>query len=154
MIALIGPLLAATLSLTTVTQYGTWANVGAAPPTEGRVTIVDVFAFSCINCIHITPELQKLRGEYTPDQLTIIGVHTPELPEERVHPSLMAAMKKEGITWPVVYDDDSRIWNAYDVTAWPTQLIFDKHGRMRMRIVGEGFDADVERYVRMLVAET
>jgi thiol-disulfide isomerase/thioredoxin len=153
MIALIGPLLAATLSLATVTAGGRWANVAGPPPTEGRVTIVDVFAFSCINCIHVTPELQKVRAEYGPDQLTIIGVHTPELPEERVHGNLLAAIKNEGITWPVVYDDDSRIWNAYGVTAWPTQLIFDKHGQLRGRIVGEGYDATVERAVKTLVAE-
>ncbi|HTW86274.1 MAG TPA: redoxin family protein [Candidatus Sulfotelmatobacter sp.] len=153
MIGFIAPLLASALTLAPVLTGGGWANVTAPPATDGRVTLVDVFAFSCINCRHVTPELQHLRREYGTDAVTIIGVHTPELPEERVHANLRAALADQGISWPVVYDDDSRIWNAYGVTAWPTQLLFDKHGRLRERFVGEGYDAEIERAVRTLVAE-
>jgi thiol-disulfide isomerase/thioredoxin len=145
--------LAAVTSLAPVLTGGSWANASGPPPTQGRVTIVDVFTFDCINCKHVTPELQKLRAEYKPTDLAIVGVHAPELPQEHVHANVVRALREQDITWPVVYDDSFRIWNAYGVNAWPTQLVFDRKGRFRARYVGEGFDAEIERTVRSLVAE-
>ena len=147
-------LLAAATSLAPVLgATAPWANASGPPPTAGRVTIVDVFTFSCINCKHVTPELQRLRAAYGAKDLAIVGVHAPELPEERVHANVVQALREQDITWPVVFDDGFAVWNAYGVEAWPTQLVFDRHGRLRARYVGEGYDAQLERTVRALVAE-
>jgi thiol-disulfide isomerase/thioredoxin len=146
-------LLAAFTTLAPLLGATPWANAPGPPPTSGRVTIVDVFTFDCINCRHVTPELQKLRGAYRPNDLTIVGVHAPEMPVERVHANVVRALHDQGITWPVVFDDDFKVWNAYGVNAWPTQLVFDRHGKLRATIVGEGNDAELERTVRTLVAE-
>src|SRR5271155_3544970 len=110
-------LLAAVVSLAPVLGATTWANVPAPPPVAGRVTIVDVFAFSCINCQHVTPELKKLSRSYDTRDLQIIGVHAPELPYEKVHANLLEALKDQDITWPVLFDDNFRVWGAYDVNA-------------------------------------
>ncbi|HTD34709.1 MAG TPA: redoxin family protein, partial [Candidatus Elarobacter sp.] len=123
------------------------------PSTAGRVTIVDVFTFGCINCRHVTPELQKLRAAYGERDLAIVGVHAPETPYERDHANVRQALREQDITWPVVFDDGFRLWNAYGVDAWPTQLLFDRHGTLRARFVGEGYDAQLEAAVKRLVAE-
>jgi thiol-disulfide isomerase/thioredoxin len=146
-------LLAAFTTLGPVLSATPWANAPGPPPTSGRVTVVDVFTFDCINCRHVTPELQKLRAAFGRNDLTIVGVHAPEMPVERVHANVVRALHDQGITWPVVYDDDFKVWSAYGVTAWPTQLVFDRHGKLRATIVGEGSDAELERTVRTLVAE-
>ena len=146
-------LLAAATSLAPVLGATPWANAPGPPHVAGRVTIVDVFTFSCINCKHVTPELRKLRGAFGPSELAIVGVHAPELPEERVHANVVQALRDQDITWPVVYDDNFAVWNAYGVNAWPTQLVFDRHGKLRATYVGEGYDAQLERTVRALVAE-
>jgi thiol-disulfide isomerase/thioredoxin len=146
-------LLAAATTLAPVLSAGAWANASGPPPTSGRVTIVDVFAFSCINCKHVTPELQKLRASYGSNELAIVGVHAPELPEEKVHSNLVEALHAQAVTWPVRYDDNFAVWNAYGVNAWPTQLVFDRHGKLRATYVGEGYDAELERTVHALLAE-
>jgi|HubBroStandDraft_1064217.scaffolds.fasta_scaffold06889_5 thiol-disulfide isomerase/thioredoxin len=145
--------LLAVIGLAPLLSGGAWANAAGPPPTQGRVTIVDVFTFACVNCQHVTPELRRLRAAYAPADLTLIGVHTPELPEERVHSNVVAALREQGIAWPVVYDDDQRLWDAFGVSAWPTQLVFDRHGRLRATIVGEGYDRELERVVHQLVGE-
>ena len=145
--------LAAATSLAPVLGATPWANAPGPPHVAGRVTIVDVFTFSCINCKHVTPELRKLRGAYNANDLAIIGVHAPELPEEHVHANVVRALHDQDITWPVVYDDSFKLWNTYGVSAWPTQLVFDRHGNLRATYVGEGNDAELERTVRGLVAE-
>jgi thiol-disulfide isomerase/thioredoxin len=145
--------LAVATTLLPVLSATTWANAPAAPATQGRVTIVDVFTYGCINCRHVTPELRRLRTAYAPGELAIVGVHAPETPEEHVHANVVRALRDQEITWPVVYDDAFRIWSAYGVSAWPTQLVFDRAGRLRKTFVGEGYDAQLERTVHDLVAE-
>ncbi len=146
-------LLAAAVSLAPIAGAGPWANAKGPPPTSGRVTIVDVFTFDCINCKHVTPELQRLRAKYGRGDLAIVGVHAPELPEEHVHANVVRALREQDITWPVVYDDDFKLWNAYGVSAWPTQFVFDRRGRLRATYVGEGNDRELETTVRALLSE-
>jgi thiol-disulfide isomerase/thioredoxin len=145
--------LAAATTLAPLLSAASWANAPGAPPTSGRVTIVDVFTYGCINCKHVTPELRRLRAAYAPEQLAIVGVHAPETPEEHVHANVRAALRDQNVTWPVVFDDDFRLWNAYGVSAWPTQLVFDRRGRLRATYVGEGYDRELEQRVSALVAE-
>ncbi|HEY1428966.1 MAG TPA: thioredoxin-like domain-containing protein [Candidatus Tumulicola sp.] len=125
----------------------------AAAAYDGKVVIVDVFTFDCINCKHVVPELQTLRARYPTKDLTIVGVHTPETPSERQRANVVTALAAQGISWPVAVDNDQKLWNAFGVQYWPTQLIFDRHGRLRKTVIGEGCDAQVSSLVAALVAE-
>jgi len=131
-----------------------WINGRATvDATAGKVVIVDIFTFDCINCKHVTPELQKLHASVPPSELEIVGVHAPETPYERERPNVVAELARQGVVWPVAVDNSFAIWNAYGTTAWPTQLIFDKHGKLRKTVVGEGYDSDIESTVKALIAE-
>ena len=147
-------LLAASAALLPLSRAAAW--LGAAPPPavfSGKVVLVDVFTFDCINCKHVVPELRVLRAQIPSDQLTIIGIHSPETPLERDRANVAKNITAQGITWPVALDNDFRLWNAYGVRYWPTQLIFDRHGALRKTIIGEGQDAVVESTVRGLLRE-
>lgn len=120
---------------------------------HGKVVIVDVFTFDCINCKHVVPELKKLRATYRGADLQIIGVHAPETPYERDRAHIETALDAQGISWPIVLDPDFAIWRAYENEYWPTQYIFDRRGTLRATVVGEGDDERVERTVKSLVAE-
>ncbi len=119
----------------------------------GKVVIVDIFTFDCINCKHIVPGLRSLRAHYSARDLLIVGIHTPETPFERLRTNVVQALATQGITWPVAIDNDEKLWNAYGIQYWPTQLIFDRHGRVRKTVIGEGQDAEVTSTVAALVAE-
>jgi thiol-disulfide isomerase/thioredoxin len=119
---------------------------------RGKVILVDVFTFGCYNCANVRPNLQSLykkRG----DDLEIIGVHTPETPYERDRSNVVANLAKQGVVWPVAIDNDQTLWNDFGVDAWPTQLIFDRHGILRKTIVGDSQDAAVDAEVAKLIAE-
>ncbi len=119
---------------------------------RGKVVLVDVFTFDCINCKHVIPSLRALhaRGE---SDLVLIGIHTPETPYERDLAHVKHAFAAQGITWPVALDNDSALWNAYGISAWPTQLIFDRKGKLRSTVVGEGQDSTVAATLAALLAE-
>ena len=131
-----------------------WLNGGATHASLAhKVVIVDVFTVDCYNCRNVTPNLRSLYRSVPHEKLAIVGVHTPETPYERQRSHVVAEMKDLGIAWPVVLDNDNAIWNAYGIEAWPTQLIFDKHGRWRKTVVGDSQDDDVDRTVKALLAE-
>jgi thiol-disulfide isomerase/thioredoxin len=130
--------------------------IGSRPPAASyadKVVVIDVFTFDCINCKHVVPELRSLRHQYSTKDLLVVGIHTPETPVERVRANVIAALATQGISWPVAIDNDEKLWNAYGIHYWPTQLIFDRHGRLRKTVIGEGQDREVASTVAALVAE-
>ena len=90
--------------------------IGSRPPAAsytGKVVIVDIFTFDCINCKHIVPELRSLRAHYPTKDVLIVGIHTPETPFERIRANVVQALATQGISWPIAIDNDEKLWNAY-----------------------------------------
>lgn len=134
-----------------------WLAGGSHPASaslSGRVVIVDVFTFECINCTNITPALKRLYASYPRSELEIVAVHTPEVPSYQKSLRYLAhETQAANLPWPIAIDNDHRIWDAYNVSAWPTQLIFDRAGRLRYTFVGDSQDRQVMSAVRSLVQE-
>ena len=66
---------------------------------------------------------------------------------------MLEHLASQGIVWPVAVDNGFVLWNAYGVTAWPTQLIFDRRGKLRQTVVGDSQDDLVRSTVARLLAE-
>jgi thiol-disulfide isomerase/thioredoxin len=113
--------------------------------------IVDFYTFDCINCKHVQPNLRELYKSKSRNDLVIVSVHSPETPFERDRHNLVASAKVQGVQWPVAIDNDFKLWNEFGVSAWPTQLIFDRHGVLQQTIVGEGQDQLVNDTVDSLI---
>ncbi len=119
---------------------------------RGRVVLVDVFTFECINCTNVTPALKRLYAGYPRSDVEIVAVHTPEVPSyQRSLSYLSRQTRAAALPWPIAVDNEHRIWDAYGVSAWPTQLIFDRDGRLRSTFVGDGQDREVAAAVRSLI---
>ncbi|HTW83355.1 MAG TPA: redoxin domain-containing protein [Candidatus Sulfotelmatobacter sp.] len=119
---------------------------------RGRVVLLDVFTFECVNCTNVTPALKNLYAAYPRSELEIVAVHTPEVPSYQKAIGYVARQRQAAaLPWPIALDNEHRIWDAYGVSAWPTQLIFDRAGHLRYTIVGEGQDRHVAAAVRSLV---
>jgi len=144
---------AAATSLRPLLAHSSWLGIRAsAASLHGKVVLVDVFTFDCINCQNVTPHLRALYRTRGTD-LAIVGVHTPETPYERERANVVANLAKQGVVWPVAIDNDGMLWNAYGVAAWPTELIFDRHGTLRKTVVGDSQGALVDATVKQLLAE-
>lgn len=63
-----------------------------------------------------------------PDELVVIGVHSPKFDAERETSALAAAVARHGIEHPVVNDHDFAVWKAYGARAWPTVVLIDPQG--------------------------
>jgi thiol-disulfide isomerase/thioredoxin len=142
-------------SLDPILHYPQWLDARPnAASLHGRVVLVDVFTFGCYNCANITPNLRTLHRTKPQSDLAIVGVHTPETPYERDRANVVTNLKRLGITWPVAIDNDSKLWNAYGVEYWPTQLIFDRSGKLRLTVAGDSQDAEVDSTINALIGES
>jgi thiol-disulfide isomerase/thioredoxin len=128
-----------------------WLN--GRPDVQGKVVVLDVFTVDCYNCQNVVPELRSLYASDRKRGLAIVGIHAPETPAERGRGYVLQSLARQGIVWPVAVDNAFTLWNAYGVSAWPTQLFFDRHGRLRQTIVGDSQDAAVKATVEQLLAE-
>jgi len=93
--------------------------------------------FYCINCLHSAAWVESLTKQDAGASLTVIGVHTPELPDERLLANVRAAVKRLGISYPVMIDGDYSYWNALNNRYWPAFHVIDRDGRVRAQAIGE-----------------
>ena len=126
-------------------------GASAASDLRGKVVVVDVFTVDCSNCQNVVPTLRELYAGDRARGLRIVGIHSPETPPERSRTYVKQSLDRQGIVWPVVFDNDFALWRAYDVTAWPTELFFDRHGTLRKVIVGDSQDEEVRATVESLL---
>ena len=138
-------------SLGPVLHAADWLN--GRPEVSGKVVVVDVFTVDCFNCRNVVPALRGLYASERPKGLEIIGIHSPETLAEKQRGYVAENLRAQGIRWPVAVDNSFSLWNAYGVDAWPTQLFFDRHGRLRKTIVGDSQDDLVRKTVETLLAE-
>lgn len=132
-----------------------WINSGPLTPEalKGKVVLVWFWTFQCYNCLNALPHVKALDARYRDKGLVVIGVHTPELPRERVESNVRDAVKELGITYPVVVDDRYAIWNRWNNQYWPAAYYVDKTGRVRFHRFGEGSYDEQDAVVQQLLAQ-
>lgn len=117
-----------------------WLNV-AAPislaDVRGKVVLLDFWTYGCINCMHIQRDLKVLEERF-PDELVVIGIHSPKFTNEKSSENLKRILVRYEIEHPVANDANHEIWRRYGVQAWPTRVIIDPAGNLVGTAMGEG----------------
>jgi thiol-disulfide isomerase/thioredoxin len=100
---------------------------------EGKVVLYDIWTYSCINCIRTLPYITAWNEKYSDDGLL--------------------AVNKNGITYPVVLDNEMKTWKAFENRYWPRKYIADHEGYIRYDHIGEGSYDKTEKVIQELLAE-
>jgi thiol-disulfide isomerase/thioredoxin len=104
---------------------------------KGKVVLVDFWAFECVNCLNSLPWLKSVEQDKAAAGLVVIGVHTPELPEEKSPDAVRSAVQRLDIHNPVMIDGDYSYWNALRVRYWPTFCFIGRDGLLYSCVHGE-----------------
>jgi thiol-disulfide isomerase/thioredoxin len=137
-------------------EGGEWLQHGPVNLGELRgkaVVLVDFWDYTCVNCIRTLPYVVEWHRRYANLGLVIVGVHAPEFSFARDHANVTAAIKKFGIEYPVVLDNDYAIWRAYSNRFWPAKYLIDSQGRIRYYHFGEGSYGETEQQIQRLLGE-
>jgi len=122
---------------------------------EGKVVLVDFWAYSCINCQRAIPHVNAWYDQYKDvgKGFEVIGVHTPEFAFERETRNVVAGAEQLGVTYPVAQDNAYSTWTKYRNRYWPAQYLIDSDGTVRHIRFGEGGYENTEKLVRELLEQ-
>lgn len=120
---------------------------------KGKVVLIDIWDYTCVNCIRTLPYIQSWAEKYKDKGLVILGVHSPEFAFEKEAGNLDMAVKKFALTYPIIADNDFEIWNSLANRYWPAKYIFDVSGTMRAKHFGEGEYQEFEAFIQKLLLE-
>lgn len=135
---------------------GDWLNTQHPLTRErlrGRVTLIDFWDYTCVNCIRTLPYVTEWHRRYGSVGLSVIGIHAPEFRFARSRAQVEQAIDAYGIGYPVLLDNEYANWDRFAVRAWPTKVLIDAKGYVRARIQGEGHYAQTERALQALLRE-
>jgi cytochrome c biogenesis protein CcdA/thiol-disulfide isomerase/thioredoxin len=120
---------------------------------RGKAVLLDFWTYTCVNCLRTLPQVEAWYRKYKGDGLVVVGVHTPEFPFERIAANVEDAIDANGVTYPVVQDNEYGTWDAYGNQFWPAGYLIDASGNIRYVHFGEGGDRATERAIRSVLAE-
>jgi len=132
-------------------------NTGGRPITlrelQGKVVLLDIWTYSCINCQRTLPYVNQWYSSYKDQGLEIVGLHTPEFAFEKVQANVQKAVNNFNIKYPVVLDNDYSTWNAYGNRFWPRKYLIDIDGYIVYDHIGEGGYKETEQAIQKALAE-
>ncbi len=134
----------------------TWLQGGPLRMADlrGKPALIDFWDYTCVNCLRTLPYVKEWHKRYGPLGLTIVGVHAPEFSFARESGNVQRAVREQGITYPVVLDNDYAIWQAYTNRYWPAKYLMDGHGYLRGYHHGEGAYREMEEALQALLRES
>ncbi|HYL03280.1 MAG TPA: TlpA disulfide reductase family protein [Steroidobacteraceae bacterium] len=93
---------------------------------KGQVVMINFWASWCGPCREEMPLLDSIYHSYGKMGFTLIGVN--------VEPDSQAAndwLKQTPVSFPILYDKESKVSKLYDVEGMPSIVIIDRAGKVR-----------------------
>jgi thiol-disulfide isomerase/thioredoxin len=118
---------------------------------RGRVVLVDIWTYSCVNWLRTLPYVTAWADRYRDRGLAVVGVHCPEFGFEHDLDNVRHATRELGVGYPVVIDNDFAIWQSLSNRFWPAVYLVDRDGRTRYRHFGEGNYEETEQAIQQLL---
>jgi peroxiredoxin len=94
---------------------------------KGNVVMINFWASWCGPCRQEMPLLESIYKKYNKMGFTLLGVN--------VEPDSNAAnewLKATPVSFPILYDRDSKVSKLYDVAGMPSTVIIDRSGKLRV----------------------
>lgn len=130
-----------------------WVN--SAPLTaevlRGKVVLVDVWEYTCVNWIRTAPYVRAWHRDYADRGLVVVGLHAPEFEFGKRAEHIDRGVRDHGLAYPIALDNEFATWRALGNDAWPAKYLFDARGRLVKRWVGEGRYDEIEAEIRRLL---
>ncbi|MGD8615608.1 MAG: TlpA disulfide reductase family protein [Gammaproteobacteria bacterium] len=119
---------------------------------RGKVVLVNFWATWCPPCIREMPSLERVHQALKQEPFVVLAVNQWENADH-----VFAFMGQIDVfpSFPILFDRDSAVSEAYGVKGLPTSFILDKQGRVVYRAIGgREFDhPEILTLIRALIAE-
>lgn len=113
---------------------------------KGRVVLLNFWATWCGPCRYEIPDLVKMRDDYDPEKVAIIGVSLDQGSAEQVRPLLSKFIERYDINYPIVHDGGHDLVRQFvrgnaGSMGIPMTFVIDRQGRIYQRHIGVPHDS-------------
>ena len=108
---------------------------------KGRIVVLNFWATWCGPCRYEIPDLVKIRADYDPEKVAIIGVSLDQGPADQVGPLVAKFIARYEINYPIVLDGKFELIRQYyhrdlSTVAVPMTFVIDQQGQLYKTHVG------------------
>ena len=111
-----------------------------------KLTLFDVFSYSCMNCLRSLDFIKKIDNKYKKFGLETIIIHPPEWEFEKNKNNIRLASKKYSINFPIKIDSNYKIIKKFNISFWPAQILINGK-KVIYRHIGEGSYKELENFI-------
>ena len=138
-------------------RRGTWPPSARASVDDGKLTlselrgvpvVLNFWASWCIPCREEARAFRAVAAKYA-GRVAFLGLDAQDLTS-----AARAFLRRYDPNYVSVRDGSDRTYRAYGTTGFPETYFIDREGRTRLHAVGGVSRADLDRYVRELIATT
>lgn len=105
-----------------------------------KVVILDFWATFCPPCLEEIPHLNSLQSRYGNENLQVIGLNVGG---EEDQPKIPSFAKELKVAYPIAYPENALVSFIFgDETAIPQTAVFDRQGRLVLKVIG--FDSRIQ----------
>ena len=111
-----------------------------------RPLVIRFWADWCQYCEGEMKAIELVYQRHRDQGIQVLAINTGQ-----DKPAVAAFIKKIGVTYPALLDENSAIARSYGVVGLPTTFFIDAKGIVRGKIVGEADEATFARHVQELL---
>ena len=117
---------------------------------KGQVVLINFWASWCGPCRQEMPVLDQLYRKYKPAGFTLLGVNV-----EPKSADALGFLKTTPVSFPILFDTQSKVSNLYEVAGMPSTVIVDRKGNVRYVHQGykPGDESQYQDQIRSLLRE-
>ncbi|MGH8185613.1 MAG: TlpA family protein disulfide reductase [Steroidobacteraceae bacterium] len=117
---------------------------------KGKVVMLNFWASWCGPCRQEMPLLDQMHKRYSSLGFTLIGVNVEANTKDAER-----WLQQTPVSFPVLFDRDSKVSKAYDVSAMPSTVFIDRKGNLRYLHRGykAGDESEYLNQIRALLKE-
>ena len=117
---------------------------------RGQVVMLNFWASWCGPCRQEMPLMDEIYNKYEKLGFTILAVNVDEDSSDAD-----AFLKSVPVTFPVLYDNESKVSELFEVDAMPPTVMIDRDGNKRFLHRGykAGYEVEYEKQVKKLIRE-
>jgi len=126
-----------------------WLNANGEPSVEpNRVILVHFWAVSCHICHETMNDIIRIKDEYAPQGLQMIGIHMPRYEADTDVSKVHADVEKYHMTQPLALDSEHKIAEHFENEYVPAFFVFGRDGTLKFRAAGDKGFTKVEPKLR------